>query len=137
MLDRDQPMPEISQEPLLRRLLLKTKPWPFAIWMAAIGAMPGCAIALSGWLQIRDADAALIFLLFMFPTCLGCLMGLFVAKQMKLRWFATFGEVLEINSKPLRREDKVDQRTRLILKAGFGLSLAALIAVTSFLALRI
>jgi hypothetical protein len=130
-------MTEISQEPLLRRVLLKTKPWPFAIWMAAIGAIAGCVASLGGWLQVRNADPALIFLIFMFATCLGCLMGLFVAKQMKLRWLATFGEVLEIGSKPVRQEDKLDPRTRFTLMAGFGLSLVALIVITSLLAVRI
>jgi hypothetical protein len=130
-------MTEISQEPLLRRVLLKTKPWPFAIWMAALGAIPGCVASLGGWLQVRHANPTLIFLLIMFFTCLGCLMGLFVAKQMKLRWLATFGEVLETGSKPVRQEDKLDPRTRLTLMAGFGLSLVALIVITTRLALLI
>jgi hypothetical protein len=130
-------MTEISQEPLLRRVLLKTKPWPFAIWMAALGAIPGCVASLGGWLQVRHANPTLIFLLIMFFTCLGCLMGLFVAKQMKLRWLATFGEVLETGSKPVRQEDKLDPRTRLTLMAGFGLSLVALIVITTRLALWI
>jgi hypothetical protein len=90
-----------------------------------------------GWLQVRNADPALMFLIFMFATCLGCLMGLFVAKQMKLRWLATFGEVLEIGSKPVRQEDKLDPRTRFTLMAGFGLSLVALIVITTRLALWI
>ena len=130
-------MTEISQEPLLRRVLLKTKPWPFALWMAALGAIPGCVASLGGWLQVRHANPTLIFLLIMFFTCLGCLMGLFVAKQMKLRWLATFGEVLETGSKPVRQEDKLDPRTRLTLMAGFGLSLVALIVITTRLALLI
>ena len=130
-------MTEISQEPLLRRVLLKTKPWPFAIWTAALGAIGGFVACLEGWLQVPHAKPALIFLLFMFFTCVGCLMGLFAAKQMKLRWFATFGEVLEIGSKPVRQEDKLDPRTRLTLMAGFGLSLVALIVITTRLALWI
>jgi hypothetical protein len=130
-------MTEISQEPLLRRVLLKTKPWPYVIWMAALGAVSGCVASLLGWLQVRHANPALIFLLIMFTTGLGCLMGLFVAKQMKLRWLATFGEVLEIGTKPVRQEDKLDPRTRLTLLAGFWLSVVALIVIMSLLALWI
>jgi hypothetical protein len=130
-------MIEISQEPLLRRVLLKTRPWPFAIWMAVLGAIPGCVASIGGWLQVRHANPALIFLLIMFTTCNGCLMGLFVAKLMRLRWLATFGEVLGIGSKLVRQEDKLDPRTRLTLMAGFLLSVLALIVITSLLALWI
>jgi hypothetical protein len=110
-------MTESSQEPLLRRVLSRTKPVPYAIWMAVLGAIVMLVAMAPGIVVYRPPVIAAVKIL-LFSLCLGCLMGLFVVRRLKLPWLATFGEVIERGSKPVPQEDK--QKTQAQFAAVLG-----------------
>ncbi|WP_213769508.1 hypothetical protein [Bradyrhizobium sp. dw_78] len=104
-------MTESFQEPFLRRMLLKTKPVPYPIWMAVLGAITISVAMVPGILVYRPSVTVVVKIVLLFGLCLGGLMGLFVVQQMNLPWLATFGEVIEKDSKPVPKENKQKKRT--------------------------
>jgi hypothetical protein len=72
------PMSEASQQghPRLRRLLEKTKPVPFAIWMTTLALIVTSPISLIGWATEPTAPVRAVLLIQLFMCCLGGLMGL-------------------------------------------------------------
>jgi hypothetical protein len=123
-------MTESFQEPPLRRVLSKTKPVPYPIWMAVLGAIAISVAMVPGIIVYRPSATVMvkiIFFIFLFGPCLGGLMGLFVVRQLELPWLATFGEVIERGSKPVPKEVKQKNRAR------FAVILAVLVVVMPLL----
>jgi hypothetical protein len=100
------------QQPLLKRVLLKTKPVPYPIWMAGLGVIALSAASAPAFIIYRPAATVALAIIFLFGLCLGALMGFFVVRKLGLPWFATFGEVLERGSKPIPEKHEPKSRGR-------------------------
>jgi hypothetical protein len=105
-------MTENIQEPLLRRVLLKTKGVPYPIWMAALGTIVISVTLVPGIIVYRPSATVAIKIIFLLGPCLGGLMGLYVVRRLELPWLATFGDVIERGSKPVPKEGKWKKRVR-------------------------
>jgi hypothetical protein len=115
----------------LRRLLERTKPFPFAILMASFGMIGLLPITLFAWAAQPAAPVELVLLVHSFNACLTGLIGLFVSKQVTLRWLASFGDVLSPSSSS---RPKLSPKARFALWTGFWLILAALAVVLRMVA---
>jgi hypothetical protein len=117
MIDASQP-----PQPLLRRILLRTKPVPLPIWMAGLALVAFSPATLFGWAIHPEASARTVLLIQLFMCCLGGLMGLFAARMVGRSWFATFGECIEVPS-------EYHAKHHIALQIGFALALITLIAI--------
>jgi hypothetical protein len=115
----------------LRRFLERTKPFPFAILTASFGMIGLLPITLFAWAAQPAAPVKLVLLVHLYDTCLTGLIGLFVSKQVTLRWLASFGDVLSPSSSP---RPKLSRKARFALWTGFWLILAALAVVLRMVA---
>jgi len=114
------------QVPFLRRILLKTKPMPYSIWMAALATIVTSPMLLLGWAANVTIPLRTMVILQLDLSCLGFLMGLFASKWMRLPWLATFGDVLDASSRPVA----IDLRRKLFIMAAWLLSLLLLVLLT-------
>jgi hypothetical protein len=127
----DVPMSEATPAPFLRRVLLKTKPVPYPIWMASLATIATGPIVLLVWAAHPTVPVRAILLIQLLLVCVGGLMGLFAARMLKLPWFASFGEVLEKGGRPVPQDEKIKPPIALLF--GFGLALMALVVVSRIL----
>lgn len=73
-------MTETTREPLLRRLLSKTKRVPYAIWMAGSATIAGSVATIFGWLMVRPTGFKPILFLTLLCSCFGCFAGVYVTR---------------------------------------------------------
>ncbi len=111
-----------SPQPILRRILLRTKPVPLPIWMAGLAFVAFGPATLFGWATHPAASARTVLLIQLFMCCLGGLMGLFAARMVARSWFATFGECMEVPSEH-------HAKPHIALQIGFALALIILTAI--------
>jgi hypothetical protein len=90
-------MAEVRQEPLLRRVLIKTASLPYVLWMAGLGAIVGLIPSFFLWLSPRPVGFEPILIVLLILACLGCFSGLFVVRAMSLPLLATFADVNGLN----------------------------------------
>jgi hypothetical protein len=96
--------------------------------MASLATMVTGPMFFLLWAASSTA-AKTILIIQMDVSTIGLLMGLFLARMLTRRWFATFGEVIAEGSKPFNRPP-------VALKFGFGVALVVLIFATKILLLR-
>jgi hypothetical protein len=111
----------------LRRLLKKTTPLPYVVWMAGLSITTWPVIFLVWAMNPNPFTDVLAILLFI--ACIAGLMGLFAAKMVTDRWLATFGDVTAPGSPS---QAKPDPKKRPALIAGFAVALVTLIVLFTY-----
>ena len=107
----------------LRRLLKKTTPLPYVVWMAGLSIATWPVIFLVWAMNPNPFKDTLAILLFI--ASIAALMGLFAAKMVTDRWLATFGDVLAPQTKP-------DPNKRPALIAACAVAQVTLIALFAY-----
>jgi len=102
MLPKTQPRGEIDsmadgRQERLRRVLLKTAPVPYVLWMAGLAEIVGAILSMFVWLQLPRIGFEPFLFLLLFFACLGCFIGLFIVRAMSLPVLATFADVYGLN----------------------------------------
>jgi len=115
-------MLEGTDDPFLRRLLRKTTPVPYVIWMAGLAAITGSCVLVFAWLQVPEAGFRLILFLLSGFACLGGVLGLYLVRAMDLPLLATFGDVIEKGKAETLKGSTTRPRSR---KANGGAILSA------------
>jgi hypothetical protein len=109
---RNRAMAENTQDPLLRRILRKTAPVPYVIWMAGLATITGSFVLTIAWLQVPEAGIKLLLLLISGFACLGGVLGLYLVRAMDLPLLATFGDVIEKGKAERQRDATKSVRSR-------------------------
>jgi hypothetical protein len=124
----------------LRRVLLKTAPVPYVLWMAGLATIVGAILSMFVWLQLPPIGFEPFLFLLLFFACLGCFIGLFIVRAMSLPVLATFAAVYGLNGASARVSANPTESTAtqtgtgrrssfgIIIWAGGGTLIGALLA---------
>ena len=114
---------------LLRRVLLKTAPVPYVLWMAGLATILGAILSMFVWLQLPPIGFEPFLFLLLFFACLGCFIGLFIVRAMSLPVLATFADVYGLNGvstkPPANSTESLASQTGTSRRSSFGIMIWA------------
>jgi hypothetical protein len=134
MLPKTQPRGEINsmadgRQERLRRVLLKTAPVPYVLWMAGLATIVGAILSMFVWLQLPPIGFEPFLFLLLFFACLGCFIGLFIIRAMSLPVLATFAEVYGLSGasakSPANLTESTAPQTGTSRRGAFGIMIWA------------